>query len=249
MSSSFFYTASTVAISSSSRDSMGSDSTISPTISCPSPVSTPGGSSTPTSSSSLELDGIVGYGLIASTGFFLCSTLILMIVVVFLGRKIRTYKKKSGADTMPRNPSYWITDTDLEPPRVSCSTPNLSDWSTPPLSRPARSFLDSERMDHDFYPPFGMRDRSNLVPSASMTPLVPQNRELAVKKSASHSDLSGPYQSIEARSNSALSRPPLFLRQKTGVPLCRPAKRRPSPCLAGKRGRRNRNLSHRPRSP
>ena len=93
MSSFFFFTTSTMTISSSSRDSMESVSTISSTIASPSPVNTP-------PSLQLELD-IVHYGLMGSTGFFLCFTLILMIVVVFLGLKIRAYKKRSGTDTMP----------------------------------------------------------------------------------------------------------------------------------------------------
>ena len=51
------------------------------------------------------------------------------------------------------------------------------------------SALPEQRLDHD---PFGARNRSNLVPSVSMTPLVTQSREptVSVKKAASHSDLS-----------------------------------------------------------
>ena len=87
------------------------------------------------------------------------------------------------------NPSYWITDYELDPPRVSSSTPNLSDWSSPPLSRPSRTFF-SPLSPHDIAPASNSRERSGIAPSVSMAPLVPKKRrEEGIRKSHSHSDL------------------------------------------------------------
>ena len=93
-------------------------------------------------------------------------------------------------------------------------------------------------MDHDFYPPFGMRDRSNLVPSASMTPLVPQNRELAVKKSASHSDLSGPLPEHRSKIQQRPLPPSPIFAPKNRSPTLSTGEETPKPMPRRKKGKK-----------
>ena len=154
---------------------------------------------------------IVVYSLIGSSGLFLFSTVLLSLVLLFFCvAKYREKKnRKEGTDAIARrkgmathitdaaaksmiissaiDPSYWITDCELDQPRVFSSTPNLSDWSSP---RPVRTFVSTPPLDRADINS-SRKDRSHIVPSASMAPLVPLqiHGELAIRKSASHSDM------------------------------------------------------------
>lgn len=44
----------------------------------------------------------LSYALVGSTGLFLCSTLVLTVVVIILARKARAYKKKLGAQAVAK---------------------------------------------------------------------------------------------------------------------------------------------------
>ena len=88
------------------------------------------------------------------------------------------------------NPSYWISDYDLDNPKISSSTPNLSDWASPQLSRPARTFfaplerVTEEKGSSDFEPKHGMVSSKSMAPIAINVKPAPKMR-----KSVSYNDI------------------------------------------------------------
>ena len=97
-SSSFVVVAVPSISSSNSRDSMGLNDTIRPTsiIASCTPVSTPCGNCPQL------VPEYVTFVLMGSTALFLCSTLILIVVVLGLVRKCRANKKRETDTTMSR---------------------------------------------------------------------------------------------------------------------------------------------------
>lgn len=102
--------------------------------------------------------------------------------------------------------SYWIECELDNSPREFHSTPNLSDWSSPPITR-------------TFFPPspdnnFPTSERKTIVPSASMAPLVPPQRrmERPLRVSTSHMDLSTTPKNSKPAQDMRLSpiSPPVF---------------------------------------
>lgn len=93
---------------------------------------------------------------------------------------------------MTVNPSYWISDYELDNPKISTSTPNLSDWSSPHLSRPSRTFFSPlERVAEETDSCSDLEARhGGMVSSKSMAPIAVNVRSAPkIRKSVSYSDL------------------------------------------------------------
>lgn len=137
------------------------------------------------------VDDIIVILLVVVAGLFALSTFILLIsLICLLCRNCRKERNREKGETGKVNPSYWIGDSTLDQGPISASTPNLSDWSTPPATKIPKTFfptrmdiLTEENVD-------AMLTGRGLLTSISMANIAAGDDAMPkVRKSMSYGDL------------------------------------------------------------